>query len=1375
MKCLFLLLISIAIATAVEPFTIVVKTDNPGVSAGNQFQLPLASTAVYNFTVNWGDGQSDVITTSTSPTHTYATVGTKTIQISENVVGGFPQIYFYNGVDGLKLMQISKWGGGKWTSMQNAFYGCSNLTITATDAATALTGTVTNFRGAWTFCSSITNFPLLNTSAGTDFIATWAGCTKLTSISALNLGNMISGGECFADVPLSVESYSALLINLAATNTNFGVTFSGSSGNYNAGAVAARNTLLGRGWQIYDGGLQLTNPFTIVVKTDNPGTSNPNQFSLPLFDGENYNFTVDWGDGTREIITHSWILTHTYSTDGTKTIQIHENVVGGFPGVFFNNSGDCKKLLQISQWGGGRWDIMFGAFAGCSNLTITATDSATALTGTVTNFDQAWAECRSLTSFPLLNTTAGISFVNSWANCLGLTSFPLLNTSAGTDFSGAWSGCSGLTSIPLLNTAAGTNFGWAWSGCSGLTSFPLLNTAAGTNFNGAWSGCSGLTGFPLLNTVAATSFSDSWSACAGLTTFPLLNSATVYDFSRAWYGCRGLTSFPVLNTGRGAYFIGTWGSCTGLLDFPLVDTGQGYSFTWAWDGCAALKNFPNLNVSAGVDFGATWRSCTGLTSFPLLNTSAGTNFSSAWSNCTGLNSFPLLNVTAGVNFGASWNECISLKSFPPLNTNAGTNFYGAWKNCINLTNFPLVNTAMGTNFSYAWSGCASLTSFSLLNTAAGTNFSNAWSGCAGLLSFPLLNTAAGIDFSVAWSGCTGLISFPLLNTLSGSNFSLAWYGCTSLASFPLLNTAGGKNFAAAWYGCTGLTSFPPLDTTAGTNFLRSWYGCTGLTSFPLLDTAAGTDFSYAWFGCSGLTNFPLLNLNNLSAGYGCFDGVTLSVDSYNALLINMASLSAKTFVVFSGGNSKYGASAVSPRSTLTTGRNWTITDGGPAAATPLTWETPTAITYGTELTSTQLNAAAGMAGTYTYVPPAGTILGAGNQTLTVTFTPTDVKNYASVTGSVTLTVNKAVLNVRAQNQSRAYGAANPALTSTITGFLNGDTASVISGSAVLATTATATSPVTTYPITVNVSGLSATNYSFTDVAGTLTVGKVVLTVTANNVSRAFGAANPVLTSTITGFQNGDTASVISGSPVLATTATASSPATTYPITVDVLGMSAANYSFTGVSGILSITQATPTVTWATPAAITYGVRLSATQLNATASIAGSFVYTPPLGTLLHVGDGQTLSVAFTPTDTLNYTTANATTLLTVNKAPLILTAANKSMVSGQAVPTLTAVGSGFVSPDSLASLDTAPVLTTTATNSSAVGTYPIVVSAAADVDYEISYVDGIMTVTAGGRHDDSSSGNGKKCGMGSGFGAAALAFMLVFRLALTRRRARFLD
>jgi hypothetical protein len=73
----------------------------------------------------------------------------------------------------------------------------------------------------------------------------------------------------------------------------------------------------------------------------------------------------------------------------------------------------------------------------------------------------------------------------------------------------------------------------------------------------------------------------------------------------------------------------------------------------------------------------------------------------------------------------------------------------------------------------------------------------------------------------------------------------------------------------------------------------------------------------------------------------------------------------------------------------------------------LTWATPAAITYGTALSSTQLNATANVPGTFSYSPPAGTILNAGKQTLMATFTPTDTTIYSTATASISLTVNKA--------------------------------------------------------------------------------------------------------------------------------------------------------------------------------------------------------------------------------------------------------------------------------------------------------------------------------------------------------------------------------
>jgi hypothetical protein len=78
---------------------------------------------------------------------------------------------------------------------------------------------------------------------------------------------------------------------------------------------------------------------------------------------------------------------------------------------------------------------------------------------------------------------------------------------------------------------------------------------------------------------------------------------------------------------------------------------------------------------------------------------------------------------------------------------------------------------------------------------------------------------------------------------------------------------------------------------------------------------------------------------------------------------------------------------------------------------------------------------------------------------------------------------------------------------------------------------------------------------------------------------------------------------------------------------------------------------TPIVTWQKPAAIIFGSALGSVQLNATANTAGTFVYSPNAGTVLPVGNGQTLSVTFTPTDTADYTTATASTSIDVNPAP----------------------------------------------------------------------------------------------------------------------------
>ncbi len=261
----------------------------------------------------------------------------------------------------------------------------------------------------------------------------------------------------------------------------------------------------------------------------------------------------------------------------------------------------------------------------------------------------------------------------------------------------------------------------------------------------------------------------------------------------------------------------------------------------------------------------------------------------------------------------------------------------------------------------------------------------------------------------------------------------------------------------------------------------------------------------------------------------------------------------------------------------------------PASPT-IAWANPAAITYGTALSATQLDATANVVGTFAYTPAAGTVLTSGTQTLTLNFTPADKVDYTVAQATVQLTVNRALLTVMASNISKTYGADVPELTYTVTGFVHGDTAAnSVTGSPALSTPATARSGVGTYPIAVSIGSLAAANYVFTLVPGSLVILPSGLTVTAAaNLNKVYGAAMPALTYTITGFVNGDTpASAVTGAPALSTTATTRSGVGSYRISISAGTLAAANYNFTTfVPGMLTVTPAVLTVT-AAPASANY--------------------------------------------------------------------------------------------------------------------------------------------------------------------------------------------
>ncbi|MDB4918059.1 MBG domain-containing protein, partial [Mucilaginibacter sp.] len=149
-----------------------------------------------------------------------------------------------------------------------------------------------------------------------------------------------------------------------------------------------------------------------------------------------------------------------------------------------------------------------------------------------------------------------------------------------------------------------------------------------------------------------------------------------------------------------------------------------------------------------------------------------------------------------------------------------------------------------------------------------------------------------------------------------------------------------------------------------------------------------------------------------------------------------------------------------------------------------------------------------------------------------------------------------------------YGAALPALTVSYAGFVNGDAAASLTTQPTISTSCTASSLVNTYPITA--AGAVNPNYTISYVAGTLTVNKVGLTITADNKSKNYGEVNPPLMVSYAGFVNGDNSSSLTTQPTISTTGTLSSPVGNYPITAS--GAVGANYTISYVAGTLTINK-----------------------------------------------------------------------------------------------------------------------------------------------------------------------------------------------------------
>jgi len=271
-------------------------------------------------------------------------------------------------------------------------------------------------------------------------------------------------------------------------------------------------------------------------------------------------------------------------------------------------------------------------------------------------------------------------------------------------------------------------------------------------------------------------------------------------------------------------------------------------------------------------------------------------------------------------------------------------------------------------------------------------------------------------------------------------------------------------------------------------------------------------------------------------------------------------------------------------------------------------------------------------------------------TYTITAKATDDKGISTTSAPITIVVNNNP-TISFNNITKTYG--DPAFTVSASSNSPGViTYSITSGTQYA--TITSGGQVTIKgagTVTIQASQAAATGYNAGTTTATLTISKASLTATADDQSRVYNTPNPTFTISYSGFAYSETATVLTTAPIASTTATQTSNVGTYPIAVT--GGSAANYNITYVNGLLTITKATPTLTYT---AATSGTAGSSINLTSSTNSDGAISYNATDGTGSATLSGSTLNltnagkvtVTVTTAASNNYNAASITQTITIN-------------------------------------------------------------------------------------------------------------------------------
>lgn len=673
---------------------------------------------------------------------------------------------------------ISGWTTSSLTEMRQMFLGASafNQDISGWDVS-GVSNMARLFEKASTFNQDLSAWQF---GQVTDMSSMFREATTFNqNIGNWDISSVTTMTVMLSNSGLSKANYDATLIGWANQTVQNNVDLSALSLSYCAGLAARYELINTHGWSIFQDTEDCsTEAFITTWKSDNPGTSNADQITIPAVG----TYNISWEDVSNasingQEINVSGTHTLTFPAPGTYEVRLH----GGLTQIKFNNFDDKDKILSIDNWGNMAWLSMNSAFFGCTNLTYNTTSvpdlsqatnagsmfkGATNFNGNIDNWDVS-----TITNMVSMfeDATSFNQSLNSW-DVSNVNFMPLM-------FAGASSFNQNLNGWITTNL---TNTGGMFANATAYNQ-PMNN----------W----------LMNGVSvtaqmfegATSFNQdlsSWTTSAITSMANMFDGATAFDQSLAGWDITSVTDMA------------------GMLDNVGLSESNYDATLIGWSGQAVQSNV-RLDATA-----LTY--CAGATARQNLITTHNWIINGDTENCP-VGAF--ITIWKTDNFGASGNNEVE---FPGVGT---YDIY--WQEVGNSSNSGSINGASGQ--------------YTITFPSIGTYEIQITGGLQGI-NFGLIGDKRkllSIDQwgVIQWSSLTGAFEDCDQMTMNASDapdlslitdLSFMFHECTNLdGNFNSWNVSQVTNLSGMFKDCPALTSdFNNWDVSQVTSMAALFNGCT---------------------------------------------------------------------------------------------------------------------------------------------------------------------------------------------------------------------------------------------------------------------------------------------------------------------------------------------------------------------------------------------------------------------------------------------------------------------------------------------------------------------------------------------------------------------